>query len=441
MRTKILSTLRWSGVFALVLASAASCGVKDDIEQATESCDEVENGASAAANLNVNAKVKAFAQASAELKEVSQSIRADVKAACVAIAVDLGETDVWSNDSGDDSISNLAKSGACDVVAARIDSIMTAATAAGASFALQISGGECSVNADVQTDCEQSCKTDVTCTEPTVETRCTPGELSGQCDANCVGEATCEGKIEAAAECMGTCEAECEGSCNGELHGTTDGGCDGMCIGKCDGVKTPAGGMANCEGKCEGRCTRPRATARCQGKCTASCHGKCKGQCKLEKEAAMNCGANVRCKGGCTTTYTEPVCETELTPPVCTGNTECQTSCSARASAAAECSPPSVTLVTDVDVSEDVAKLKATLEAHLPNILLAARAKGQLALRAIESVADAGESVVKASAKLGVKDVACAGTAATASARAAVSMGISVNASVKVTSSCTAHAS
>jgi hypothetical protein len=214
-----------------------------------------------------------------------------------------------------------------------------------------------------------------------------------------------------------------------------------MCIGKCDGVKTPAGGMANCEGKCEGRCTRPRATARCQGKCTASCHGKCKGQCKLEKEAAMNCGANVRCKGGCTTTYTEPVCETELTPPVCTGNTECQTSCSARASAAAECSPPSVTLVTDVDVSEDVAKLKATLEAHLPNILLAARAKGQLALRAIESVADAGESVVKASAKLGVKDVACAGTAATASARAAVSMGISVNASVKVTSSCTAHAS
>jgi hypothetical protein len=161
----------------------------------------------------------------------------------------------------------------------------------------------------------------------------------------------------------------------------------------------------------------------------------------LEKEAAINCGAGVACKGGCSTTYTEPKCESELKPPVCTGDTQCQTSCAARASAAAECNAPTVTLIANLDAGEDVAKLKATLEANLPNILLAAKTRGQLAVRAIENVAATAEAVVSASAKLGVKDVACAGSAASASVKAAVSMNVSVSASVNVTSSCTAHSS
>jgi hypothetical protein len=440
MRTRVVSSLRWSGAFAIVML-AASCSIKDDIEQASEGCKEFDSGGSAVGSLDLDVHVKAFAQASAELKEVSKSIKADVKSACVAIATDLGEDDVWSDDSSDDSIANSAHTGACDVCAAKIDAIMTDAAAAGADFALQISGGECTVNTDVQTSCEESCKTEVTCTEPSVETRCTPAELTGQCDANCVGSAVCEGRVEVAAECMGQCEAECEGSCSGELHGKTEGGCDGMCFGKCDGVKTPDGGMANCEGTCEGRCTQPKPTSMCHGKCSSSCHGKCKGQCKLEKEAAINCGAGVSCKGGCSGTYTEPKCETELTPPVCTGDTQCQTSCAARASASAECSPPTVIVNANLDAGVDVAKLKATLEANLPHLLLAAKTKGQLAVRALKNVSSAGEAVVSAAAKLGVKDVACAGSAATASVKAAASVGISVNASANVSSSCTAHSS
>ena len=65
----------------------------------------------------------------------------------------------------------------------------------------------------------------------------------------------------------------------------------------------------------------------------------------------------------------------------------------------------------------------------------------QLAVRAIKNVAATGDAVVKASASLGVKDVACAGSAASASVKAAASMSVSVNASVSVTSSCTSHAS
>jgi hypothetical protein len=440
MRTIITSGLRVLLVLAAIPVSAG-CGIKNDIEEATGGCDEFNGGSEAVGSLDVDVKVKAFTQASAELKSVGESIKADVKKACIQIATDLGESDRWSGDDSDDAISNSGKTGACDVVAVKIDSIMSAAADAGANFALQVSGGECTVNASVQADCEATCQTDVKCTEPSVETRCEPAELSGTCDAECQANAICEGQVQAAANCMGSCEAECEGSCSGELRGTVEGGCDGMCEGKCDGVATPKGGMANCEGKCEGRCTQPRPTAMCHGKCSASCHGMCKGQCKLEEQAAVNCGANVRCKGGCSATLKEPKCETELKPPVCTGDTNCQASCAAQASASAECSPPSITLIADVDAAADVAKLKATLEANLPGILLAAKTKGQLAVRALEKVSSTGQAVIEASGKLGGKDIACATRAASESIKATASMSVSVKASANVNSSCTAHSS
>jgi hypothetical protein len=155
----------------------------------------------------------------------------------------------------------------------------------------------------------------------------------------------------------------------------------------------------------------------------------------------MNCGATVSCKGGCSVAVTEPKCETELTPPVCTGDTNCQTSCSGQASAHAECSAPSVTLIANIDATGDIAKLKATLEANLPNILLAAKTKGQLAVRALQNVAATGQAVLDASGKLSGKDLACAGAAASASAQAAASVSVSVNASASVSSSATAHSS
>ena len=440
MRTTIVTSLRCLVVLAAIPV-VGGCAVKNDIQAAASGCDEFADGGVGVSALNVDGKVKAFAEASAELKSIGEAMRSDIKAACVHMATDLGETDRWTADDSDDSISNDKKSGACDVVAAKIDTIMSTATAAGADFALQVSGGQCTVDADVQASCEANCKTDVTCTEPGVETRCAPAELTGQCDASCAGGAVCEGQAAAAANCMGKCEAECQGTCSGELRGKTEGGCDGMCEGKCDGVVTPVGGVANCAGTCEGKCTQPKATAMCHGKCASSCSGKCTGECKLEAAAAMNCGANVRCRGGCSATLSAPECETELTPPVCSGDTDCQTSCAGQASAKAQCSPPTVTLVANVDATPDVAKLKATLEANLPSILLAAKTKGQLAVRALQKVSATGQAVVQASNSLGGKDLACAVTAASASVNAATSMNVSVNASANVSSTTSGHAS
>ena len=140
-------------------------------------------------------------------------------------------------------------------------------------------------------------------------------------------------------------------------------------------------------------------------------------------------------------TATQPKCETELIPPVCTGDTNCQTSCSAQASAKVTCTPHRLTLVFNVDATDDLAKLKTTIEANLPTIMLNAKTRGQLVKRALEKVSAAGQAVITSSSSLGGKAIACAGTAAEASIKASASVSISVNASASVSSSCTDHSS
>src|SRR5260370_11627452 len=144
----------------------------------------------------------------------------------------------------------------------------------------------------------------------------------------------------------------------------------------------------------------------------------------------------VTCKGGGNGQSTQPTCETELIPPGCTGDPNCQSSCSAEASAKMICTPLTVTLIANVETTGDFAKLKTTIEKNLPAILLTARTKGQLAARALEKVAATGKAVVNASASLGGKAIACAGTAAEASLKASASMRGSVSASATLSPSC-----
>jgi hypothetical protein len=105
------------------------------------------------------------------------------------------------------------------------------------------------------------------------------------------------------------------------------------------------------------------------------------------------------------------------------------------------CTPLTVTLIANVENTGDFAKLKTTIENNLPAILITAKTKGQLAVRALEKVAATGEAVVKSSGNLGGKAVACAGAAAERSIKASASMSVSVNASASVTSSCTKNSS
>jgi hypothetical protein len=105
------------------------------------------------------------------------------------------------------------------------------------------------------------------------------------------------------------------------------------------------------------------------------------------------------------------------------------------------CTPLTVTLMADIEVSADFSNLKATIEKNLPAILLAAKTKGQLAVRALEKVSATGQAVVSASSTLGGKAIACAGTAAEAAVKASASVSVSVGASANVSSSCTKNSS
>ena len=87
--------------FSALAPVIANCALKNDVQEALSGCDEFAAGSEQVAKLDVDVKVKAFAQASSELREVGDSIKADVKGACVAIAKDLGEADVWSSDDHD----------------------------------------------------------------------------------------------------------------------------------------------------------------------------------------------------------------------------------------------------------------------------------------------------------------------------------------------------
>src|SRR5437660_1354448 len=68
---------------ALLTPMLVDCGAVKDLQQAASGCDEINQGPEATAQLSVDANVKTFAQASAELKAVAGRIKVDVKAACV----------------------------------------------------------------------------------------------------------------------------------------------------------------------------------------------------------------------------------------------------------------------------------------------------------------------------------------------------------------------
>jgi len=435
---RIRKLLAWPAlILGLSVPCLIDCSAAKDAQDLASGCDELNQGPTAVASLNIDAKMKAFVQATADLQAAAIRIKADVKGACVDMATKLGVADTWTAlGDTDDAISNPMGTGACDQVSAKVSGILSANASANATVV--ISGGQCTIDADIQGQCEASCKVDVMCTEPDITVRCSPGQLTGQCDAVCNATAVCEGSVTVQANCQGTCKASCTGTCSGACSGTITGGCTGMCDGKCDGVATPAGGMANCAGTCEGKCSALSATAMCSGRCDASCKGKCTGECTLEANSTVMCGAMVNCRGGCSVAYTAPKCETKLMPPVCMGDANCQTNCSGRAELKAQCTPATVKFMF-TGTSPDLVKLQAAIEADLPKIWLAAKTEGPLLKEAGINVFNTGSAVVSASASLGGKAIACVGAAAKATVTASASVSVSVMASASVSSSCGAQ--
>jgi hypothetical protein len=183
-----------------------------------------------------------------------------------------------------------------------------------------------------------------------------------------------------------------------------------------------AEGEAECAGECDGEC---------QGSCDAQCTGTCSGSCVLEANAMVECGAEVKCKGGCDGDFTAPSCEGELNPPECNLDADCQAGCEGQASFKAECTPPSVVIQ-----GEGSAELVATLEANLP-VILNLKTKAELAVTAAGDIAGRLPDVVAELAG----DIQCAASGGLAQLQAQVEASVEASASVVVSASASADVS
>jgi hypothetical protein len=375
--------------------------------QSALGCSEFNANTGLDAGVQVDARVREFAQSAVDLGNVAASLKAAVKTACVGIATDLGANDTWSPmGDTDDAVSNGNKTGACDAARARIVSIMSAHR--DANFALIISRGECHTNFDDEASCEAGCNSQQKCDPGTVETRCDPAQLSVVCDGNCSAQATCEGRVDAQANCDGSCEAECTGHCSGR--------CDFE-----DGHHTDD-------------------DPDCHGKCNAQCTGTCNGHCEVEASEGIQCGANVACKGGCTSHFTNAQCETDCTPPSCMIDESCFESCRASAAAKATCDPPTVKLFADTSTAQDVANIVATINKNLPPLIQSAEAEGRIFVDEVQNLSSSGKALLQASGDLDFKSLSCATAAAESLGNTGSSLQVATQASAGVTSDCSSNA-
>ena len=391
---------------AMVSCSSTSSG----LVHSGQGCPEFTSGATFDDSVEVDVRVRGFMQASADLEAVSATVKAAVKRACANIAHDLGAQDTWSAlGDVDDAIQNQGGTGACDAADARVNAIMESDAGKAADFALVIARGACHADFNEQVSCDAGCETQETCDPGTVETRCEPGQLSVTCQDMCSANSYCEGAASAVANCDGRCEAEC--------HGT----CSGVCIDSSGGV-VPVGVTGACHGKCVGRCS-----------------GTCTGMCKIQAPAGVQCGANVKCKGTCNGKSTDPVCETEFSPPNCTVDQSCFDECQTSVSSKTKCDVPTVELIADENAGGDVQKLVATIDANLPQLVSVTETQGPVVVQAGQRLVATGEVVFSATGDLDGHSLACATTAAQAATASASSLQVSELGGTRVNSACAEH--
>ena len=323
------------------------------------------------------AKVEALSAAATKLDAAATGMRDKITDACTQIALSLGkEVPATGGEITDQDLVD-----ACDEAKAGIEEVFKDVT-------IGVEGGQCFVDAQAQFACESSCMVDVSCDPGSVVTRCDPGHLSGICSGACVGGAVCQGTAEMHAQCSGSC--------------------GGTCVGTCDG--------SDSDGYCAGRC-----------------EGTCSGSCRLAADAEINCGVDVACKGGCTVDYQAPRCETQLDPPDCQIDTDCEAACRAQASFQADCVPPTVTIYGAETIDQEAV---AALVENLPALINGALIQGALMVEAGIEVSQTYPPAAKAVAGLPqcllffAEDLVAS---ADASVTAATTLSGSVQASVSIT--------
>jgi len=257
----------WKG---LVLAapvlglSVSSCELLGGASSplANAACPELAGGAmqgTFTGEARSNTTIRAFVQASADLRNVADAMEAQVADACLRMGADLGvppaQMAPTSNPGG-------RAEGACQAVLARIDGILRAA--GNAQIGVTYSPPECSFAADAYASCAGGCNLAV---DPgQIIATCTPGHLSGYCAGICTGS------------CDGTCNGQCTGACSAR---SAIGQCAGECAGTCSGQCS-----ATCHAQCVGQWHAPRCDVDARA---PTADAKCAASCKAHAELTSQC--------------------------------------------------------------------------------------------------------------------------------------------------------
>ncbi len=386
MKTWMKKTVGPAAAIVLMMPVLAQCGA--GLPGGIPGADQIPGGAKCpdmtsadamaefdwAGNYKVDAavagKLKGGLAAAIELKQISDSIDADLKTGCGGLATDLGAGGDFKT--GDD---------ACKA-AIKVIGEVRAKLGAHASASLDIEPPKCGAEMSVIADCAAKC--DATVSPGSAKVECEPGKLQGECSAQCEG--SCE--VSGGAQCQGDCSGKCDAKMTGHCDGTCDGNCDAKAM------------KGSCAGKCDGKC---------DGEMSGQCAGSCSGSCKLKGKA--ECKGT--CTGGCSVEMKAPKCTGEVKPP--SMSAECKGHCDAKAEAHVTCTPAHVGV--RLDGGADAAlqmKLKTALEKNLPIIAKIALSMGPRAIKlsgSIKEIVVSLESTVQAagssSGVTGAQLVAC----------------------------------
>jgi hypothetical protein len=340
---------------ALFIVVLASCQGFGGLSKAA--CPQMRNevdalSANYSANVQANAKIRAFVQAAKDVAGVAEQMERLAAEACLRMGADLGipPQQMAPRDSRPGSRAQAA----CNAVGAAIDGILRA----GVQVQVVATPPQCQASAQAEARCQGAC--DVQVDPGQIVAQCEPARLSGHCQGTCIGQ------------------------------------CDGSCYGQCQGQCSAYDAQGRCAGQCQGQCT---------GQCDTTCHAHCQGQ------------------------WQAPKCEGHVTPP--SADAECNASCRAHANVQASCTPP----VVQVQVSQGVemaARLAATLQANLPQLLYAQIALGQRLIGDVQIVVDVGRQLPRIVGQAGAQALACIAAASEASIQASASINVSIQASASV---------
>jgi hypothetical protein len=205
----------------------------------------------------MNAKIRAFVQASKDLVGVAAQADAEAAEACMRIGADIGIPPEQMQPR--DEPGGRAK-GACEPLAAALDGILRQ----GLSFTATFTPPQCQANANLEAQCSGQCSAHI---DPgQIVAQCDPARLSGICQGRCSGQ------------CDGTCSGDCNGTCvQRDAQGRCAGQCQGQCYGTCD---------ATCHARCEGTWQAPRCEGQVQG---PSGDAECDASCKARADFHASC--------------------------------------------------------------------------------------------------------------------------------------------------------